>query len=109
MKGRYVEFTVDSATLGVSDWTLTGAPNVADITGGRRTVVFASKTPDLRGSTLTSGFDVRIGQGDLVIQRDGSAASMKVQAKDCAQGGIFQMEAEREDGTPTIITHTSRA
>ena len=31
---------------------------------------------------------------------------MKVQAKDCAQGGIFQMEPEREDGTPTIITHT---
>jgi len=105
VKGRYVEFTVDSATLAVSNWTLTGAPNVADITGGRRTVVFASKTPDLRGSTLTSSLDVRIGQGDLVIQRDGSAASIKVQAKDCAQGGIFQMEAEREDGTPTIYTH----
>jgi hypothetical protein len=26
--------------LGVSNWTLTGAPNPADLTGGRRTVVF---------------------------------------------------------------------
>ena len=106
VRGTYVEFTVDSATLGVRDWTFTGAPNVADITGGRRTEVFASKSPDLRGATLTSGLDVRIGQGDLVISREGSAVSMKVQAKDCAQGGIFQMEPEREDGTPTIITHT---
>ena len=50
VRGRYVEFTVNSATLGVSNWTLTGAPNVDDITGGRRTVVFASKSPDLRGA-----------------------------------------------------------
>ena len=105
VKGRYVEFTVDAATLAVTNWTLTGAPNVADITGGRRTVVFASKTPDLQGSTLTSALDVRIGQGDLVISRTGSAASIKIQAKDCAQGGIFQMEAERSDGQPTIYTH----
>ena len=67
MRGTYVEFDVDSATLGVRDWTFTGAPNVADITGGRRTEVFDSKSPDLRGATLTSGLEVRIGQGDLVI------------------------------------------
>ena len=30
---------------------------------------------------------------------------MKIQAKDCAQGGIFQMEPERADGTPTVFTH----
>ena len=30
---------------------------------------------------------------------------MKLQAKDCAQGGIFQMEPERGDGTRTRITH----
>ena len=30
---------------------------------------------------------------------------MKVQAKDCAQGGIFQMEVEREDETRTRIVH----
>ena len=43
-KGKYVEFTVSSATLGVRDWTLTGAANPGDITGGKRTAVFASKT-----------------------------------------------------------------
>src|SRR3712207_828997 len=31
---------------------------------------------------------------------------MKIQSKDCAQGGIFQMEPERGDGTRTRITHT---
>lgn len=31
---------------------------------------------------------------------------MKIQAKDCAQGGIFQMEPERSDGTATTFTHT---
>ncbi len=108
VKGRYVEFTVDAATLGVTNWTFTGAPNVADITGGRRTVVFASKTPDLQGSTLTSALDVRIGQGDLVISRTGSAATIKIQAKDCAQGGLFQMEAERSDGDPDDLHASSR-
>lgn len=65
VKGKYVEFTVTSASLGVTNWTLTGAPNVADITGGKRTVVFASKTPDLRGARLTSGMDIRLRDGDL--------------------------------------------
>src|SRR5207247_8514838 len=36
VKGKYVEFTVESATFGVRDWTLTGAPNPLDITGGTR-------------------------------------------------------------------------
>lgn len=105
VRGTYVEFTVNSATLGVSNWTLTGAPNPADLTGGRRTVVFAAKTPDLRGATLTGGLQVRLRDGDLRLERDGSAVSMKLQAKDCAQGGIFQMEPEREDGTATVFTH----
>jgi hypothetical protein len=105
VRGTYVEFTVDAATLGISNWTLTGAPNPADITAGRRTVVFASKTPDLRGATLTSGMDIRLRDGDLRLQRSGAAVSMKIQAKDCAQGGIFQMEPERSHGTATVFTH----
>jgi hypothetical protein len=31
---------------------------------------------------------------------------MKIQSKDCASGGIFQMEPERADGQPTVFTHT---
>ena len=31
---------------------------------------------------------------------------MKITAKDCANGGIFQIEPERADGTTTRFTHT---
>src|SRR5713101_9029829 len=58
VKGKYVEFTVDADTFGVRDWTLTGAPNPLDITGGRRTVVFASKIPNHRGLALTGDISV---------------------------------------------------
>jgi hypothetical protein len=106
VRGRYIEFTVDSATLAVLDYTLTGAPNELDMTGGTRTVLFASKRPDLAGSALTSDLAVDLRDEDLVIGRTGPGISMKVQAKDCAQGGIFQMEPERADLAPTVITHT---
>ena len=58
VKGTYVEFTVDADTFGVRNWTLTGAPNQLDITGGRSTVVFASKIPDHRGLALTGDISV---------------------------------------------------
>jgi hypothetical protein len=103
--GRYVEFTVVSATFGVENWTLTGAANPLDITGGRRTVVMASKAPDHRGLTLTSAVDVSIVGPDLVITRAGPGLTMKIQAKDCANGGIFQIEPGRADGATTRFTH----
>jgi hypothetical protein len=105
VKGRYVEFTVDAPTFGVRDWTLTGAPSELDITGGRRSPVFASKMPDHRGLTLTSGVRVKMDGGSLVISRDGPGLSMKIQVKDCANGGLFQMEVERDDETETLFTH----
>ena len=106
VRGRYVEFDVDTATLGIRNYTFTGAANAVDITGGRRTVVFASKTPDLRGSTLTDPARIEVKEEGLEILRKGRAVKMKIQAKDCANGGLFQMEPEREDGTATRITHT---
>jgi len=105
VKGKYIEFTVDAATFGVRDWTLTGAPNVLDITGGRRTTVFTAKIPDHRGLFLSSDVSVRIAKESLVIQRTGSGLSMKLQVKDCANGGVFQMEPERADGATTRFTH----
>lgn len=105
VKGKYVEFTVDAATFGIRNWTLTAAPNREDITGGVRTVVFASKIPDHRGIVLNSGVSVDLNNESLVLKRTGPGLSMKIQAKDCAQGGIFQMEVERADGTPTVFTH----
>jgi hypothetical protein len=105
VKGKYVEFTVDAATFGVRDWTLTGAPNSLDITGGRRTVVFASKMPDHRGIVLNGDVQVDSSGEALVITRTGPGLTMKIQAKDCANGGVFQMEIERADLTATVFTH----
>lgn len=105
VKGKYVEFTVDAATFGVRGWTLTGAANPLDITSGIRTVVFTSKTPDHRGLVLNGEMRLKMDKGDLVLLREGRGLKMKIQAKDCAQGGIFQMEVERDDNTATVFTH----
>lgn len=106
VKGRYVEFEVDTATFAVYGYTLTGAANPLDITGGVRTPVFASKVPEHRGALLTGPLRLEMRRGDFLMLRGKGAVKMKVQAKDCAQGGIFQMEAEREDKTATLVTHT---
>ncbi len=105
VKGKYVVFTVDASTFGVRDWTLTGAPNPLDITGEVPTIVFASKIPDHRGLALTGDVSVENSDESLVISRTGPGLSMKIQAKDCANGGVFQMEPARADGTATVITH----
>jgi hypothetical protein len=105
VKGKYVEFTVDAATFGIRNYTLTAAPNDLDITGGSRTVVFASKIPDHRGIVLNGGVLVDINKESLVLKRTGPGLTMKIQAKDCAQGGVFQMEVERADQTATVFTH----
>ncbi|WP_309681820.1 hypothetical protein [Polaromonas sp.] len=104
--GKYVTFQVDAATFGIRNYTLTGAANALDITGGRSTPVFASKLPEHRGLTLTG--DVFLEQKDdaLSIGREGPGLVMKLQAKDCANGGVFQMEVERADETTTLFTHT---
>lgn len=105
VKGKYVEFTVDAATFGVRDWTFTGAANELDITGGRRTPVFTSKMPDHRGIVLNGDVTVDSSGEALVLTRTGPGLTMKIQAKDCANGGLFQMEVERTDGTATVFTH----
>jgi hypothetical protein len=105
VKGTYVEFEVVSATFGLVNYAFTGAPNALDITGGVRTVVYARKTPDHRGLSLTGPLNVELKDTDIVISRVGAGLSMKIQAKDCAQGGVFQMEPQRGDGGTTDITH----
>ena len=104
--GKYVQFEVDKATLGVLNYALRGAFNPEDITGGRPTPVFASKLPDHRGLTLTGPLFLVIDEQELVLMREGPGLTMKVQAKDCAQGGLFQMEVERADESKTVFTHT---
>jgi hypothetical protein len=108
--GKYVEFTVTTANLGVTNWTLTGAPNVLDLTGGKRIVVFASKTPNHRGLSLTSSLTAELKDTDLVISRTGPGLSMKIQAKDCASGGIFRWSpsapTRRPPCSPTLSART---
>src|SRR3954449_12589906 len=87
--GKYVTFEIDPTTFGVYDYAFTGAANPLDMTGGRRIVAFASKVPDHRGLTLTSGVDAELDKENLSLGRTGSGLSMKLQAKDCANGGVF--------------------
>ena len=78
------------------------------MTGGVRTPVWASKEPQHRG-TLTSPVTVNLSGESMSLQRTGRtgavALDMKVQAKDCAAGGIFQMEVGRGDGAKTRFVH----
>ena len=106
VRGLYNQFDVRASDFAVLDYAFTGAPNDLDLTGGRFTPVWASKVPDLGGNRLTSDVSVQIGEDELNIMRTGSGDSIKIQAKDCAQGGIFQMEPERSNGGLTRITHT---
>ncbi|SET69433.1 hypothetical protein [Geodermatophilus poikilotrophus] len=105
VRGRHVGFTIDPATLGVHDYTLTGAPDPQRMVTAP-TVVFASKVPQLTAAQLRS---VRIGElrlrdGVLVAEFTTAAGKLKVQAKDAPQGGIFQME--QEFGGPVEYVHT---
>lgn len=93
VKGTYVEFLVDLKTFTVRNYTLTGAPSENDITGERRTVIYSHKTPQ-HGVTLTSDIQLVINKERVVLRRAGGGVTMKVDAKDCNQGDIFQVESE---------------
>ena len=54
---------------------------------------------------LTGDVELALNDSDIEIQREGRGIAMKIQAKDCAQGGVFQMEPERDDETATEIVH----
>jgi hypothetical protein len=105
VRGKYVQFDIDKKTFGIFNYLLTGAPNRLDITGGRPTAVFESKLPNHRGLALTSGVELELKDESLAILREGPGLTMKIQAKDCANGGLFQMEPERADQTRTLFTH----
>lgn len=103
VRGRHVQFDIDLRTMGVLNWTLTGAANPGRLVE-RPTVIFAEKTP-LHGAVLSRTERLRNDKGDLVFIRTNGAVTVKIQAKDCSQGGVFQMEIEREDGRSTRVRH----
>ena len=101
VQGKFVRFDVISGSLGVLNYAFTAAAtNVQPI------VAFASKVPNLQSLALTSDVSISLQDESLVIQRTAPGISMKIQANDCASGGIFQMEPERGDGATTDIVHT---
>lgn len=106
VQGKYVQFDVDARSFGVRNYAFTGAPNPLDMTGQTFTPVFESKLPDHRGLVLTGAVLVESDGETLSIFREGQGVSMKIQANDCAKGGLMQMEVERADGTTTRFTHT---
>jgi len=92
--GTYVEFMVDLDTFTMTGYTLTGANAPTDITAGERTVVFAAQQPEL-SARLTSGLQLVIKDEQVVLRRANAVQKVKIQAKDCTQGGIFKMELDR--------------
>lgn len=106
VQGKYIQFDVDGATLGVRNYVLTGAQNALDMTGGVPTPVFESKLPDLRGAVLNSALELQLDKETVALSRSGPGVTMSLSAKDCANGGLFQMEVERTDGSATVFTHT---
>jgi hypothetical protein len=106
VQGKYVRFEVDPANFAIYNYVFTGAANEMDLTGGRATPVFESKVPHHRGLTLTSAVSLEVKDTDVALSRTGTGGlSMTIQAKDCASGGLFQMEPERGDATATRIVH----
>ena len=106
VQGKYVQFDVVASTLGIANYAFLPTDNALDMTGGAITPIYESKTPIHRGLTLTSDLLIELKEDSMSIERSGIGLTMKVQAKDCAQGGLFQMEPERSDATDTEIVHT---
>lgn len=106
VQGRHVQFEVVSASFGIRNYMFlpTSPLNPLDQTGGTVSPIFASKIPN-HGVALMGDVDLDLGNHDIVIQRTGPGVTMKIQAKDCANGGLFQMEVERADGQKTLFTH----
>jgi len=104
VSGRYVRFSVVSDTFETRDYTLTGADSPdadKNLPLDSPSVVFTSKKP-LHGQTLTGPVSLDLSNEGVVLERSGGGQDMKIQAKDCAQGGLFQMEPE--PGTTEVNT-----
>ncbi|HYY55675.1 MAG TPA: hypothetical protein VE842_00005, partial [Pyrinomonadaceae bacterium] len=95
VRGKFVRFNISLDTLTVLNYTLTGTPAPAQITNVQ-TLIFTNKTP-LHGIKLTGSLKIQLNTSgqNLVLERGGPGIdSVKIQAKDCDQGGLFQMEPE---------------
>jgi hypothetical protein len=104
VRGVHTTFTIDPSTLGVYDYTLTGAP-APDRMVTSPTVVFASKVPTLSAAQVARPVlrELQVRDDTLVARFTTAGGALKIQAKDAPQGGIFQMEPEF--GTNVTVKH----
>jgi len=88
VKGKYVVFTVDSASS-ATDWTLTGAPNPSDLTASYRRSFSPARFLIIDGLALTSDVSVESDRESPrpLSYRPGTFAEDPGQ-KDCANGGV---------------------
>ncbi|RIJ77200.1 hypothetical protein D1871_08745 [Nakamurella silvestris] len=105
VRGINVGFDIDPATLGTYNYTLTGAPDTQRMVTSP-TVIFTSKVPTLTAAQRASAriSELEIKDDTLVVKFQVTGGTLKVQAKDGAQGGIFQMEPEF--AAPVELVHT---
>lgn len=107
LQGQYTQFFVDPATFAVYNYSWLGKANKGDMVDGTFTTVYTSKVPDHRGSTLDSDISLELKDETFKLSRSGpDGLTMTLTGKDCAQGGIFQMEVARTDNARTRIVHT---
>jgi hypothetical protein len=95
VRGTFVRFEIAASTFAVQNYRLTGARSgdPAKDLATEPTTIFLSKVP-LHGKTLTSPVSLAISNEGVVLERNGGGQDIKIQAKDCPQGGLFQMEPE---------------
>lgn len=105
VRGRHVQFEVVAVSFGIRNYRFLASNTPGTQTVGGDAPVFESKIPDHRGLVLAGPIDVELKDDSIELFRTGTGLSMKIQAKDCTQGGLFQMEPERADATRTRITH----
>jgi hypothetical protein len=96
VRGKFVRFNVAAATFAVRNYTFTGANSSRpdkDLPLDGPSVVFVSKVPQ-HGTTLTSAVELDLNNEGVVLRRSDGRQDVKIQAKDCPSGGLFQMEVE---------------
>ncbi|RFA16173.1 hypothetical protein B7R21_01940 [Subtercola boreus] len=105
VRGINVGFDIRVADLGVYNYTLTGAPDAQRMVT-KPTTIFASKVPTLTPAQLAGATikELQVQDDTLVVTFTTAAGKYKIQAKDGAQGGIFQMETEF--AAPVEFVHT---
>lgn len=93
VRGTYVEFDVALDNFAVSNNVLTGATAQHQITM-ERTALFTTKASN--AGAIGGQIDLELDDSgqNLDMRRKNGEKSIRIQAKDCDQGGILQLEPE---------------